>query len=156
MAGVFGRKVREASIDVGELMGWRFWRVHFKNLELQSYSQDYTWKPGVNEASGLPSEDSMHGFYAFKKPDPVLEYAHGIHLFCLGIVDMWGDVIEGELGYRSQYASIYNITTLVYPENRIPYYSLLQNRFIYPKQKFITDCDTLDQLRLAYGLEHHA
>lgn len=137
-------------IQLGEITGWRFWKVDYDMLLLRSYSIAYTWEPGVNEcrnmaftflnnnasAETLPSANNDVGFYAFKQLPDLLRYLSispksankqdkwyttthaiirdsiGLQINCFGMVSLWGQVTEADLGYRAQFAEIKGLLSL--------------------------------------------
>ncbi len=120
----------------GEIIAFRAWRV----IEggpwpiLKSFSFPYVWSPGVNDCKKeadlrsyihvdgpVPTSDNHCGFYALKDYNRILDY-WGISKdwYCLGAVEMWGEVIEGELGYRAEFAAVQNIVALVRAGRKTP------------------------------------
>lgn len=87
------------------VVGWRAWNWDGSSLR-GVYAQ---WPSDVFEATCphcevVPSWDHACGIYAAKTP-------HDVHVFyggasIIGRVEMWGDVIEHEFGYRASHARI--------------------------------------------------
>jgi hypothetical protein len=116
---ITGNKTRDAAlgeprIRAGEIIGWRVWRL--RNGLLHSVIVPYTWRPGVYERSGLKNGGGYYnynpGYHAFRHKEqaereaPVLAYNA---LAAIGSVALWGEVIEHQYGWRSEYAAVRSI-----------------------------------------------
>jgi len=110
------KTLRHEGIRIGEIIAYRAWRVIEGNwfrkgddLLHSVLMQDYVWYPD-RPASG---DASTHGIYSFR--DVVRsrdEYGYtqgrpGTLLF--GKVKIWGEVVEHEAGYRSEFAKIVSL-----------------------------------------------
>jgi hypothetical protein len=76
----------------------------------------YTWRPGVFERSSSKQSGFKNpGYYAFKDKEQA-EREASIHAygwpFAFGSVAMWGEVIEHERGWRSEYAAVRSIVKI--------------------------------------------
>jgi hypothetical protein len=113
---ITGNKTRDAAlgkprIRAGEIIGWRFWKL--RDGLLHSVFVSYAWNPGVFERSS-----SKHcafknaGYHAFRDKEEAERqmnvYAYGSPAV-IGSVAMWGEVIEHEYGWRSEYAAVRSI-----------------------------------------------
>ena len=108
-------KLKHEGIRAGEIIAYRAWRVILPSVfrdgddRLHSvYMRDYVWHPD-EPASG---DVRTHGIYSFRDAVRSREeypyYAHdGPLLF--GGVKIWGEVIEHEAGYRSEFAKILSL-----------------------------------------------
>jgi hypothetical protein len=109
-------RLKHEGVRAGEIIAYRAWRVinpgWFRNGDdhLHSvYMRDYVWHPD-EPASG---DVRTHGIYSFR--DAIrskYEYTYtsldnGPLLF--GKVKIWGEVVEHEAGYRSQFAKIVSL-----------------------------------------------
>ena len=115
---ITGDKTRDAAlgeprIRAGEIIGWRVWKL--RDGLLHSVIVPYTWHPGVFERSS--SKQCGHnnynpGYHAFRDKEhaeregPRLVFSS---LAVIGSVAMWGEVIEHEHGWRSEYAAVRSI-----------------------------------------------
>lgn len=123
------RYVGNRSIDVGEIVAFRAWKVVTGGPIplLRSFSMPYLWRSGVNDCRNyggpcewtvsrdlIPTSKNKCGFYALKEYSEILDY-WGVsrEWYCLGTVELWGEVIVGTKGYRAEYAAIQNIVSLV-------------------------------------------
>jgi hypothetical protein len=116
---ITGNKTRDAAlggprISAGEIIGWRFWTLCHGLLH--SVFVPYTWRPGVFERSS--SRYCGHnnlGYHAFRDNEQA-ERETSIQAYWLpcviGSVAMWGEVIEHENGWRSEYAAVRSITEI--------------------------------------------
>lgn len=134
---VFGRSVGTRTVRVGEIVGWRFWKVQLPGLRqlyssfynkpvviedvplaLRSVAVDYFYRAGENHAVPGPDEGARYGFYAFKDAVSLVGYYSGngkAHktMYAIGEIALWGTVVEGELGYRGEYCRVHRLETMV-------------------------------------------
>lgn len=95
---------------VGELTGWRGWKVT-PELLLKSMTADVVWAPDEPMDGNTKATEEHNGIYAYKKArDFLSKHNEGLDIY--GKVLMWGDVIEHELGYRAEYAKIVSLEGL--------------------------------------------
>ena len=98
---------------------------------LHSISHNYVWVPGTNSAESpraaakietcpccgqlIPPKDEQkantRGFYSLKSEDDLIDYIgsllnHSGAALIFGTIHIWGTVVEGEKGYRSQFAAV--------------------------------------------------
>jgi hypothetical protein len=104
--------LKSAGITVGELVGWRVWRL--ENGYLRSYSADYRWLPG-HPARGEITDYGGGGIWAFKDPHRAHAKASG-GLYVTGSVWLWGEIIEHADGYRGEYAAIRSLDAITVPD----------------------------------------
>ena len=110
------RTLRHEGIRIGEIIAYRAWRVIEANwfrraddLLHSVFVRDYVWYPD-RPASG---NVRTHGIYSFR--DAVrcrwdYGYTQGTHgTLLFGKVKIWGEVIEHEAGYRSEFAKIVSL-----------------------------------------------
>jgi hypothetical protein len=111
---ITGNKTRNAalgepSIRAGEIIGWRVWRLY--GGLLHSTIVDYTWRPGVFERSEAKERGSRNfGYHAFRHKERAEREASAHRSpIVIGSVAMWGEVIEHQHGWRSEYAAVQSI-----------------------------------------------
>jgi hypothetical protein len=101
--------VKDAGIRTGELTAWRVWRLAGPTLVSLSMPCAWHWDEPME---GDPYK-AGEGVHAFKGPLGALGYLDDIiHSYggpaceacVLGSVELWGDVIAHEGGYRAQWA----------------------------------------------------
>jgi hypothetical protein len=110
------RRLKHEGLRVGEIIAYRAWQVinprWFRdgNDRLHSvFMRDYVWHPD-EPASG---DVRTHGIYSFRDViRSMAEYgydpcADGPLLF--GKVKIWGEVVEHQVGYRSQFGKIVSL-----------------------------------------------
>jgi hypothetical protein len=109
-----GYKTRDAAlgesrIRAGEVIGWRIWRLY--GALLQSAVFSYIWRPGVFERScSEEGECCNFGYHAFRdKEQAEREASAHWSPIVIGSVAMWGEVIEHQHGWRSEYAAVRSI-----------------------------------------------
>ena len=108
-------ELRHEGIRVGEIIAYRAWRVMERTWlgrdddRLRSvYMEHYVWDPD-EPAHGDVRE---HGIYSFRdairsKDDYGYPIRQGTLLF--GKVKIWGEIVEHQLGYRSEFAKIVSL-----------------------------------------------
>jgi hypothetical protein len=110
-------RLNHDGIRAGEIIAYRAWRVinpgwlrRTSDDRLHSvYMRDYIWHPD-NPASG---DVRTHGIYSFRhmirsnEDYCYVKLSDGPLLF--GKVKIWGEVIEHEAGYRSQFGKIVSL-----------------------------------------------
>jgi hypothetical protein len=111
---ITGNKTRDAAlgesrIRAGEIIGWRFWKLC--NGLLYSVYIPYTWRPGVFERSEDKKGGCRNfGYHAFRdKEQAEREASAHWSPIVIGSVAMWGEVIEHQHGWRSEYAAVRSI-----------------------------------------------
>jgi hypothetical protein len=92
---------------LGEITAYRVWKLNKNNL-LSSLFRDRTpWYPNTPMTGHVGKDSDASGIYSFRDKNHALnllsEHAPGAYL---GSVSLWGEVVEHENGYRSEYASI--------------------------------------------------
>jgi hypothetical protein len=107
--------VPHEGIRVGEIIAYRAWRVieetWFRKADdrLHSvYMKHYAWNP-YEPAHGDVRE---HGIYSFRNVIQYKEqYGYGTlrGRFLFGKVKIWGEIVEHEHGYRSEFAKIVSL-----------------------------------------------
>ena len=114
-ANEFATTLRHEGIRVGEIIAYRAWRV-FKphwwwkgDDRLHSVlMQDYVWHPN-EPASG---DVQTHGIYSFRdviRSNEEYSYSVSHATLLFGRVNIWGEIIEHENGYRSQFGKIVSL-----------------------------------------------
>jgi len=108
------RRFRHAGIRVGEITAYRAWRVlqSSRNADdrLHSvYVQDYVW-PLDEPAHG---DVRTHGIYSFRDVIRCREdYGYALGMagpLLFGKIKIWGEIVEHEAGYRSEFAKIVSL-----------------------------------------------
>jgi hypothetical protein len=106
--------VPHEGIRVGEIIAYRAWRViehawlHKPDHRLHSvFVEEYVWDPDEPAAGDV----GTHGIYSLRHVIRCnIDYGSlttGTLLF--GKVKIWGEIVEHELGYRSQFAKIISL-----------------------------------------------
>jgi hypothetical protein len=109
----FARRLKHEGIRVGEVITYRAWRVinedWFRSGEERLHSvamRDYVWHPD-KLASG---EVRTHGIYSFRdviRSKEEYGYDPGVDgPLLFGKVKIWGEIVEHEDGYRSEFGKI--------------------------------------------------
>jgi len=108
-------RLRHQGIRVGEIIAYRAWRVispsWFRNGDdrLHSvYRRDYVWHTD-EPASG---DVRTHGIYSFRdviRSRDDYGYGSGDESLLFGKVKIWGEVVEHESGYRSEFGRIVSL-----------------------------------------------
>lgn len=105
-----------------DLIGWRVWRITGTGY-LRSLTAEAIWLPGetmvahteigdaVASASGVHIFDSRAA--AMREIERYLDHVGLSNGYALGTVQLWGDVVEHERGYRAERAVIRSIDEVV-------------------------------------------
>src|SRR5262249_11063490 len=111
------KRLKHEGIRAGEIIAYRAWRVidpgSFSSGDdrLHSvYMRDYVWHPG-EPASG---DVRIHGIYSFRDAIRAkYEYTSTTSIddgpLLFGQIKIWGEVVEHEVGYRSQFGRIVSL-----------------------------------------------
>lgn len=87
------------------VVGWRAWNWDGSYLRgVHSRWSSETFAATCPHCDAVPSWDHVCGVYAVKRPADVHTFHGGSWI--IGRVEMWGDVIEHEYGYRASHARI--------------------------------------------------
>src|SRR5215471_7732778 len=110
------RYLKHEGLRVGEIIAYRAWQVVYAwsfrsgDERLHSvYIMDYVWDPD-KPASG---DVRYHGIYSFR--DVIRckqQYGYSLGMsgtLLFGKVKIWGEIVEHEAGYRSEFARIAGI-----------------------------------------------
>lgn len=104
-----------------DLIGWRIWRVTALGY-LKAITADAVYLPGevmashkeVGDAGG--SGTGVHVFKVFAgAANEIEKYAPHGGDFAIGTVQLWGEVVEHERGYRAEKAVVRSIDGVVLP-----------------------------------------
>jgi len=110
------KSLGHSGIRVGEIIAYRAWRVahqgwlqpHRDRL-FSVYMSEYVWEPD-KPASG---DVRTHGIYSFRHVIQSRDdygYDQGtIEPFLFGKVKIWGEIVEHEAGYRSEFGKIVSL-----------------------------------------------
>ena len=87
------------------VVGWRAWNWDGSYLRgVHSRWPSETFEATCTDCEVVPSWDHVCGVYAAKRPGDVHIFHGGSWI--IGRVEMWGDVIEHDYGYRASHARI--------------------------------------------------
>ena len=95
----------------GEVIGWRGWRVRKDNglVRLLSFAQFAEWparevfEATCGKSHEPPGARCSCGIYAARTLDHLREMGY-VSGAVFGQVSLWGTIVEGEQGWRAQYA----------------------------------------------------
>ena len=110
------RTLKHEGLRVGEIIAYRAWRVinpgWFRSGDDRLHSvlmRDYVWYPH-EPASG---DVRTHGIYSFQdviRSKEEYGYDSGVSgPLLFGKVKIWGEIVEHEAGYRSQFGKIVSL-----------------------------------------------
>ena len=100
-----------SDILIGEITAWRCWRV--KDGFLRSTSRDDIWPTREPMDGKVESKNGGGGIYCFKNERKLLNSGVGSNGGVYGTIDIWGDIVEHDDGYRAQFARVTSIAGLV-------------------------------------------
>ncbi len=124
--------VENTSIEIGEIIAWRAWRLREDGLLASIHIDKTLWFPGA-VVSGVV--DAICGVHGFKSQQDAIDCAKGLAIpppTIVGQVALWGKVIEHELGYRASYACVHSLDIL-FPQTRVfrPWFRLWRGRRLH-------------------------
>ncbi len=110
------RTLKHEGVRVGEIIAYRAWRVINEGWFRSGYDRlhsvlmrDYVWYPD-EPASG---DVLTYGIYSFRdviRSKEEYGYDPGVDgPLLLGTVKIWGEIVEHEAGYRSQFGKIVSL-----------------------------------------------
>lgn len=162
----------DVKFEIGEQLGWKYWKVDWDKMLLISpihkmvgltfertgiavFVDKFYWYPNqILEADQIPSEENSNGIYALKSYQEIIEYSlpHPPHtgkspIYVLGAIKMSGVVLEGEKGFRCQYAKVHSLVCLYYATG-YDYLSWIQKPEI--EKVFENNHPKLNELRAKY------
>lgn len=94
-------------IRAGEITAYRAWALTMGNGWLKAVSADKIWIPGET----MEGDVERHGIHCFKHPAYV-DDAFGSGKYVGGTIEIWGEIIEHEKGYRAQFARIKSLNMI--------------------------------------------
>jgi hypothetical protein len=136
-----GALMDEENIHTGELTGFRYWNIFFDTI-LCSLNGSYVWVPGTFKADVTPATHNSHGVYSYKEKTNLPPNMGADAVYIPGQIDIWGEVILHERGYRSEYARI----TELFSSSRISKQTFDRLNYLYLG---VGDVKCLDNLSLA-------
>jgi hypothetical protein len=108
-------RLRHDGIRVGEIIAYRAWRVihpwWFRNGDDRLHSvfiKDYVWHPDEPAYGDVRN----HGVYSFRNVIQSREeycYYVGTEPLLFGKVKIWGEIVEHQWGYRSEFGKIVSL-----------------------------------------------
>jgi len=110
------QSIKHEGIRVGQIIAYRAWRVMGsgwligRDDRLHSIlMSDYVWHPD-KPASG---DVRTHGIYSFRKViKSMADYGYDAAMrgpILFGKIKIWGEIVEHEAGYRSEFAKIVSL-----------------------------------------------
>lgn len=103
-------------IRAGEVIGYRCWQVI--DGRLCSVAVNTPWYPNGPMKASDGDLDRGVGVFAYNSEKALMTDGTGywcsgnVSTFALGTVEMWGEIVEHEKGYRAEYAAVASITEL--------------------------------------------
>ena len=122
----------DTSIEIGEIIAWRAWRLREDGLLASIHIDKTLWFPGA-VVSGVV--DAICGVHGFKSQQDAIDCVKSLAIpppTIVGQVALWGKVIEHELGYRASYACVHSLDIL-FPQTRVfrPWFRLWRGRRLH-------------------------
>lgn len=113
-----GQKEPSPSVDraapvVGEIIGWRAWNIGSGGL-LHAITMGVPWYPGEPMRARSPeSLDAGEGIHAYKSLRLAQSMIAPSPCRVFGSVEMWGEVIEHDCGYRAEFAAVRSLDVII-------------------------------------------
>ncbi len=108
-------RLKHDGVRVGEIIAYRAWRVihpwWFRSGDDRLHSvlmKDYVWHPDQPACGDV----RRHGIYSFRdviRSNEEYWYSVGRASLLFGQVKIWGEVVEHEGGYRSQFGKVVSL-----------------------------------------------
>ena len=138
--------VKDAGIRVGEIIGWRCWKV--LSGWLYSWTNDECeWEPGEYVEAHEIGPRVGQGVHAFKTRRAALAYTvNSATPWAVGRVALWGQIYEFEKGWHGEFAKVHSLDIAF---ERAQPRAKWWHRFKKPGTPPLT---TVEQLRQTYGL----
>lgn len=126
------RAIEGSGLVVGEVEAWRCWQVVGDYL---ASCNGVIWLPDQPMRGDGVDINNGSGVHAFKDFDAAKAYAAGYGLMAVGVVHLWGTVVEHETGYRAEFGRPVSIECFV------------------ADQKIFQDKGRASRIREHYGME---
>lgn len=111
--------------DTEPIRAFRRWNIEsggpFNSYHLASTGMGSYWRPGVNEAAcfaqaghrqgQVPHKKCSCGFWGIADPRDI-PFTRNSDNHAWGLIEMWGRIVIGNLGFRSQYAKIIQLISM--------------------------------------------
>lgn len=107
-------RIPSAGIRAGEIVAYRVWDI-LPDLMLSSITADHEWPVGVPMQAVDDHVANGLGIHCFKGIDSARGVADGLYglMKVVGSIEIWGEIVEHDLGYRAQYAAIRSLDYIV-------------------------------------------
>ncbi len=121
-------KERQAKFDAlpsatqfGELVGWRSWKISVtpEGPRLKSSYKDTVWpsgivtgKDGAGNSAQVNSIRHDAGWFAYKTASQLMQESEKEDVRVGGKVELWGAVVEHEMGYRAECMKILTLEAI--------------------------------------------
>lgn len=107
--------VESAGIRTGEIVGFRAWSVDGDGFLRSVAMTEYVWRPGEIEHAPKIAVGFGEGIHAFKTLQKAKDEYSFVPNVVFGEVDLWGEVIEFERGWKAEYAAVKNLICFAGP-----------------------------------------
>ena len=124
--------IKHEGIQAGEIIGYRVWRVihkagykdsKYKRMKadkwrLQSLSASVIWDSSMMFGD---INENGRGCHCFKTMDQALDEIYRLNygIIVIGSVTIWGEVVEHERGYRSQFMKVKSLDKIMNDDNKM-------------------------------------
>ena len=99
-------EIVDMGIKAGEVTAYRCWDLRDDGFLCSCVQPNCVWFPGEPMEGDPFDSRARAGVYAFKSVLDLHEYGKRGPKSITGMVDMWGEIVEHEHGYRAQYAAV--------------------------------------------------
>ena len=105
------KDIKSDGVRYGEIIAYRCWPI--RNGFLWSTAADRAWAPNEPMKALEGHLESGLGVYAFKEMSHVVQHFGSGTVAsdgtAFGTIELWGEIVEHEIGYRAEYAQIKSI-----------------------------------------------
>lgn len=117
------KPIPHTGIRTGEITAVRVWTDsisgEWKTGYLHSVYMSTKWLPGEIMHSPKVKDRWGEGIHAFKTLERAMHEYHGPSFYIYGEVELWGDVVEFEYGWKAEYAKITKLYYMGGPFRRL-------------------------------------
>lgn len=116
-------------IKAGELVAWRIWLMKADGT-LTSTAVDTVWEEGKVIEGNVDAGVGVHAWKTEAQARAFADSYRGMSL-AIGSIELWGQVIEHDEGYRAQYGQIKEIVERVVATPRPPTRNQTYHQLVY-------------------------
>lgn len=138
-------EIEDTGVKVGEVLGWRAWRVE-EGWLYSMYNASYEWDPDKNAEAYCVGPNVGEGIHAFHTRKQAIDtyggHGNSCNQIVVGRVALWGQIYEFEKGWHGEFARVHSLDWISHDVKR------KRKGFFMSRN----DPSLLNTLRKTYGL----